>query len=256
MKLEKLVYLLWSPRGRSRARTRELLLETCAPRLLESGLVQLSICVADPEVARVRSPAPRLYLEPPICAELGVWVEDLAARPAIEGCLAGAGFRLAGYHVEETLYTDYGENRHAPPRSWPDGQRSPGVVAVTLLARPSRLPHEEWLRRWQGRMSPVSEAIQPRTRYLRNLVLRPLTDGAPAWAGIVEEAWPSRRHVENPFLFYGARGPLELARNLFAILGAVRSFLQLTRVRTTMMSEYLVRTDPRVPRVRRGPYDL
>ncbi len=256
MSLEKLVYLLWAPRGQDRGRTRSLLLEGCAPRLLEAGAVQLTICVADPEAAKVRAPAPRLTLEPPLCAELGIWVEDPErTRPALERCLTGAGFRLAGYLVLETLYTDYGENQHSVPRGWPDGQRSPGFVSVTLLARPPRLPRQEWLRRWHGRMSPVSEAIQPRMRYVRNLVQRPVSDGAPPWEGIVEEVWPSRRHVENPFLFYGARGPLELVRNLLAIVRAVRHFVSITSVQTQVMSEYLVRTDPRVPRVRRREHD-
>ena len=213
------------------------------------------MCIADPE-SRGRSPAPRLTREQPISAEIGLWVESVEARAPLEQGLAALGFRLAGYLVDETVYTDYGENRHAAPRDWPDGERSPGIVAVTLLERPERLSQEEWMRRWHGTMSPVSEAIQPRTRYVRNVVLQPLTPDAPDYEGIVEEAWPSKRHIANPFLFYGASGPWKLCRNVARILRAVTSFLTLWRIRTTLMSEYLVKTDRRVERARRSRYDV
>ena len=108
--------------------------------------------------------------------------------------------------MSESLYTDYGQNEFAAPRGWPDGERSPGLVMVTLMERPPRLGYEEWVRHWHEVQSPVSAAIQPRTRYVRNAVFRPVTEGAPPYEGIVEECWPSARHVEDPMLFYCAVG--------------------------------------------------
>jgi hypothetical protein len=254
-RIQKLIYLLRSTRRVQPAELRETLLQTCAPRLLEAGVAQLSMNIADAE-SRMRSPSPSLTLDRPICAQVSVWLEEVERRSRIEGCLTAAGFEVAGYLVSETVYTDYGENPHARPRDWPDGQRSPGVIQVTLLERPGRLTHEEWMRRWHGRMSPVSEAIQPRTRYVRNRVLEALTPGALPLAGIVEEAWPTKRHVSNPFLYFGASSPWQLLPNLFRILGAVTSFLTLWRIRSTMMGEYFVRTDPRIPKLRRSAFDV
>jgi hypothetical protein len=255
MDFHKLVYLLWAPRRLTRAEVRETLLQGCAPRLLEAGAAQLTMHIADPE-SKMRSPSPTLTLERPISAAVSVWLADLARRPDVEAALAACDFQLAGYRVAETVYTDYGENPHAAPRDWPDGQRSPGVSQVTLLERPPRLEWEEWMRRWHGRMSPVSEAIQPRTRYVRNEVLEVLTPAAAPFGGIAEECWPSKRHVKNFFLYFGARRPWQLPGNLFKILGAVSSFLTLGRIRSTMMGEYFVRTDPRVPKARRSAFDV
>jgi hypothetical protein len=137
---------------------------------------------------------------------------------------------------------DYGGNCYSKLRDWPDGRRSPGVVAVTLMERPRRLDREEWIRRWHGIMSPVSEEIQPRARYVRNVVTRSLTEGAPPFEGIVEEAWPSKKHVSNLFLFYGADNIFQLMRNMIRILRTVKSFLDLRRIRTTVMSEYFIKT--------------
>jgi len=68
---------------------------------------------------------------------------------------------------------------------------------------PRRIPEDEWLRRWHGRMSPVSESIQPRQRYTRRHVRAVLTEGAPPFAGIVEEVFASPRHVRNPLARVG-----------------------------------------------------
>lgn len=241
MDLYKIVYLLWPPRGQEPVKTRDILRGDLSTRIIGSGAVRLTMDIADPE-SRMRSPAPKLYRGRPIAALLNVWIEDMGARRNIEDMLRYSGFQIAGYLVEESIYTEYGGNRHAGKRDWPDGRRSPGVTAVTLMMRPRRLTREEWIRRWHGTMSPVSEEIQPRTRYVRNLVIEGLTPGSPHFEGIVEEAWPSKKHVSNPFLFYGAGNILQLARNMFRIMRAVKSFLNLSGIRTTMMSEYFIKT--------------
>jgi hypothetical protein len=237
----KLIYILWGPKDQSREERRETLLKRCAPKLLGAGAAKLTMYIVDPD-SKVRSSAP-IYKGERICAEVSLWIDNVDKRGPFEEILRGAGFRIHGYLVEESIYTEYGGNRHAKPRDWPDGQRSPGVVAVTLMERPKRLSHDEWIKRWHGRQSPVSESMQPRTRYIRNVVIRAVTQGAPPFEGIVEEAWPSKRHVTNPFLFYCAgKNPLKLAWNMTRMLRSVRSFLDIHLVRTTMMSEYIVKS--------------
>jgi hypothetical protein len=89
----------------------------------------------------------------------------------------------------------------------------------------------------------MSEAMQPRARYVRNVVKNALTPGAPPFEGIVEEAWPSFEHVTNPFLFYGASNVFELVKNMAIMLRGVTSFLTLWRIRTVMTSEYFLASD-------------
>ena len=242
MSESKLLYLAWAPEERPKPETRKRLIEECAPLLLKEGAIRLQMNIDD-ELAAVRSPAPRVLFEQPMCAQINVWVRDPEDRIALEDVIRGAGFQIAGYLVEEQIYTDYGGNRHAGPRDWPDGERSPGVLSVTCMERPRRLDRESWIRRWHGRQSPMSEAMQPRCRYVRNVVLRSLTAGAPPFEGIVEEAWPSFEHVTSPFLFYGARNPFQLLKNMAIMLYSVASFLDLWRIRTVTMSEYFLRTD-------------
>jgi hypothetical protein len=239
--MDKLIYLLWGPKDQGREERRETLLRECAPKLLEAGAARLTMYIVDPD-SKVRSSAP-IHKGERICADVSLWVDGVHRREPLEAILRGAGFRVHGYLVDECLYTEYGSNRHAKPRDWPDGQRSPGVVAVTLLERPKRLSHDEWIKRWHGRQSPTAAEMQPQARYIRNTVLRPVTEGAPPFEGIAEEVWPSKRHVTNPFLFYGAgKNPFKLAWNMTRMLLSVRHFLDIHLVRTTMMSEYIVKS--------------
>jgi len=239
--VEKLIYLLWPPQGQDKKKRQQLMVGEIGPRLLQAGAIKLTLYVDDPD-SDVRSPSP-FHPGERICAEVALWTGDAEKRGPFEDILGSAGFRFAGYLVEESVYTEYGGNRHSGSRNWPDGQRSPGVMAITLMERPKRLSHDEWIKRWHGRQSPVSEAMQPRARYIRNVVVRSVTPDAPPYEGIVEEAWPSARHVTNPFLFYGAgRNPLKLMWNIMVMLRSVMGFLDLRRIRTTMASEYILKS--------------
>ena len=105
------------------------------------------------------------------------------------------------------------------------------------------MTHDAWTAHWHGVQSPVSEEIQPRTRYVRNAVVRSLTPDAPPYQGIVDEAWPSAEHVTDPMLFYCAEGSKEkLRRNIERMLKSVGGFLDMDRIRNVTMSEYLLKT--------------
>jgi hypothetical protein len=84
--------------------------------------------------------------------------------------------------------------------------------------------------------------MQPRARYIRNVVVRAVTPDAPPFEGIVEEAWPSAKHITNPFLFYGASNILQLAGNMYRMFRSVSAFLNFTKIRTSTMSEYILRS--------------
>jgi hypothetical protein len=114
------------------------------------------------------------------------------------------------------------------------------VLTVALIHRPAGLGYREWITRWHGTQSPVSAELQPRTRYVRNEVVRALTGGAPEIDGIVEEGWPSAAHVADPMLFFQATTPAELDANVARMMASVEACLDLDRLRSTTMSEYLV----------------
>jgi hypothetical protein len=240
--VEKLVYLLWGDGAPAHGdQLRDRLLEL-APRLIDSGAHAVTVNVHDSAAAEAPSPVPTPDGEDCHVAEIAIWVDSYDRRGPLETQIVALGPMVAGYLVVESLYEDYGTTPHSGPRSWEDGRRSPGVLTVSLIHRPEGLDYATWIDRWHGTQSPLSGELQPRCRYVRNEVVRPLTDGAPEIHGIVEEAWPSAQHVADPMLFFNAHGdPAVLSEHITAMLDSVNACLDLARIRNVTMSEYLVK---------------
>jgi hypothetical protein len=241
--VEKVIFLLWgdgSPDSGDALRDR--ILGTTVPGLPDSKVRGLSVNVHDGDAAPAPSPAPPPAGEEPHVAQVSVWLDSYEHRAEVESAVAALGLRWAAYLVVESLYDDYGTTEYAPPRAWPDGDRSPGVLTVALIHRPEGLGYREWIARWHGTQSPVSGELQPRTRYVRNEVVRSLTEGAPEIGGIVEEGWPSTDHVADPMLFFNATTPEELEANVSRMIASVDACLDLSRLRSSTMSEYLIKS--------------
>lgn len=239
--MEKLIYLLWGEGGPGAGDDlRDRLLRDVVPRLGMAGARGCSLNVFDGAAAAAPSPAPPPAGEVPHAAEVSVWLDCYERREGIEALLATLDLPSAGYLVVESLYEDYGSTHHAAARDWPDGERSPGVLTVALIHRPEGLDYGEWIRRWHGTQSPVSGELQPRTRYVRNEVVRALTEDAPEVHGIVEEGWPTAEHVADPMKFFNASTPEELDANVTRMMASVEACLDLSRLRSSPMSEYLL----------------
>jgi len=241
--MEKVIYVLWGDDDLDRPSLRKHLLDDVAPQLLELGVQGLSMNIDD-EDADVAGPVQQPPHEDPHLATISVWVDAYDRRRLpVERAIHGVGLRTHGYVVSESIYTDYGDTRWAGPRDWPDGQRSPGILTVALLRRPADYDPLAWIRHWHGVQSPESAQIQPRTRYVRNAVVFPVDDNAPVVHGIVDEAWPSRQHVEDPMLFYCAGSdPARCRANIERMIRSVTGFLDLEELRSNTMSEYLLKT--------------
>ncbi len=241
--MEKLIYLLWGDGDAASGDVlRDRLLGETAPRLLAGGVRGLTIDVHDADAAAAPSPAPAPSGEEVHVAEVSVWLDCYERDHGTVGVLGELGRRTAGYLVVESLYDDYGTTHHATPRDWPDGERSPGVATVALIHRPAGLEYHEWISRWHGTQSPLSAELQPRTRYVRNEVIRPITADAPEVDGIVEECWPSAADVADPMRFFLASTKEELDDHVTRMLESVGACLDLARLRSSTMSEYLLRS--------------
>ena len=241
--MEKLVYLLWNESGRADPALAAKLLGPVAAELLARGAAGLSMDVADDDAAGVNLPLPPPAEDPGPCALVSIWLACHDDRAGYEAVLAPVADRLAGYLVTESIPTEYGDNEWASARDWPDGARSTGVVMLTLMEQTDRMTAEEWYAHWYGVQTPMSTEIQPRIRYVRNAVARPLTPDAPPYRGIVEEAWPSADTINDPHAFYLAEGDDELlSKNLNTMITSVSAFLDMDRIRLASMSEYLLKT--------------
>ena len=240
--MEKLMYLVWLGEDSTRRQVADTVLGPLSEGLLELDPLRLTIDVWDPE-SDIPAPVPTPEGETPLHAVVSVWIDAVDYRHPFEQVLADGASRVAGYEVVESLYRDYGGNQWSGPRSWPDGERSPGVLTVALLQQHPDLGFDEWMTRWHSRISPITEAIQPRTRYVRNAVFRAITDRAPPLRGIVEEAWPSLEHVTDPMLFYCADGdPEQMNAHVTQMIDEITAFTDLSTLRSVTMSEWILKS--------------
>lgn len=240
--MEKLQYLVWLPETTGRSAVKPLMVDEVAPELVASGVHGLTMDLDDDE-SDVAPPVPAPEGESLPRALVSVWVDCYDRRQPLEEILREVGTRVDGYQVVESLYTDYGQSRWAGPRDWPDGERSPGILTVATLEQAKDMDFEEWLTFWHTKQSPMSEAVQPRCRYVRNMVVRPLEPGNPPWNGIVEEAWPSAEHVTDPMLFYCSGGdPEVMNKNITTMLDHVTKLTDLSTLRSMTMSEWIIKS--------------
>jgi hypothetical protein len=239
--MEKLVYLFWDRPSRDPDDVRRQFLDDLAPRLLALGArgLEMDLDDADAQVpTMVKVPDDEL----PVRAVVSLWLDAHDAREPYEAVLREAGVRRAGYLVTESMYRDYGDNEHAPARDWPDGQRSPGIVTLTVFDKPVGVDDETFYGHWYGHQSPMSEWMQPRARYVRNAVVRALTPGAPRYRAIVAEAWATVEHLTNLQTFFGSETGDGLGERIRIMLDSTKLLYDPTTMRNYTMSEFILKS--------------
>jgi len=229
--MEKLVYLLWRDAAEERASFARRLVGVVGPKLVANGALRVAVNAADAEADLGRT-VPIRDSGPEFAGVVTFWLGSVDDRGAHEQLLADAAARSAGYLVTESVPREWDR------RTWPDGARSPGVKLVSVFEQPARLGREEFIARWHGSHTPLSLEVHPLWRYVRNAVARPLSAGAPPYAGIVEEHVRELADLTDPARFYG--GAERMAANMRRILEDARSFLDLERVASVVTSEYIL----------------
>jgi len=223
--MEKLVYLIFQKAELPGSELRTNLLEKAAPALRAAGAREITVSVHDEAVA---DGTPMRRSDPPIRAMVSFWMQNADDRGPCEAALAEQARRLAGYLVVESRPLV-----HEAPR----GRRTPGMNQVTCIAKKPDLDYDEFIRIWQQDHKRVAIETQSTVGYVRNVVVRKLTDGAPDWDAIVEETFPIEA-LSDPRVFYDAKSEEELKRNTRLMLESCRRFLDFEPLEYTHMSEY------------------
>lgn len=222
--MEKLVYLLWKSPATDIERVRDDLLVRHKAELLASTRGDFTVLVADVG-DHLRAP-----VEPPLAAAVSFWLDSVDSRGPIEDILRGIAPEIAGYLVTESVPRDYAN------RTWRDGEQSPGVTMLALIRKPERLTYQQFIDHWHGSHTPKSLEIHPLTRYIRNVVARPLTPGAPDYQGIVPEGFESVMHFFDPKLLYGSK------ENQALMVEDMEKFLDVNDVHWTIVNEHILRS--------------
>jgi hypothetical protein len=174
-------------------------------------------------------------LDPPVVAVVSMWTQQSYGddvRGALH-VLAPECDVLAAYLVTESV--------PLPPPGTAAGERTEGLANIALLRRPAELDEQTWRTRWQLAHTPVAIATQATFGYLQNTVVRPLTDGAPVLAAIVEELFPLAA-VSDLHAFFGAADDADLNDRMQRMLASTESFGANRDIDTVPTSRYVMRS--------------
>jgi len=199
---------------------RERLLE--ALRKLPCERATASFVDVPPEdVGLERSSAPAAY-----DALLETWHPQLGGAGGLEPLLASLPpLTSHSYLLREVV-------QKARARSWPLGERSPGVKGIYPVTRRTGLTPAAFERHWREVHGPL--ALRHHVgmcAYVQNVVVRPLTPAAPPCDGISVLYFPSASEMRERFID-SPRGARRIADDVSRFVG---SSLRLDS------SEYVVR---------------
>ena len=226
--MNKTQLLLWGGTGAAVGDFLATVHGRLAPRLLDTDAARVKLSVTEH-----RPPALRVVpIRNQAFGLFSLWHES-EALPGLPGILADSGLDWATYRVQESTPCAY-------ERDWPDGQRSPGVVLLTLFMARRGLSRERFVDIWHGEHTPMAMRIHPLWNYVRNVVDDRDPDAAPAFSGIVEEHFRKREDVTDPRRFFGGDG--QVVRNMLRVGLHTRSFIDLAKVQNYLVSEYHLRS--------------
>jgi hypothetical protein len=236
--MEKLVYTLWRTPDTDPTAIGERVLRDATPPLLELGVRGLRVNVEDPAGAILqqgsRPSGERL------CATVSVWLDSVDERASYETAIReAAGVACVdGYLVTESVPRAYGEHR-----TWPDGERSPGISIMTVFDKRADVDDEDFFRIWHTEHTPLSFDIHPIWLYVRNSVTRSLTPDALPAKGIVYEAVPTLDDLVDLHRFFGSDGSDEsLGRQMTRVMEHMATFADVDGLVVSPAAEYVFRT--------------
>lgn len=228
--MEKLAYLLWNDAVATGADAfRDRLLAALPEPLAENGAHRLKILATDGDVAEgaglhMGALAPD--------ALVTFWLDCIQDRAPAEAILAEACGRMAGYLVVES------QPLRSDTPGGGIGKRMPGFTLVGCIEPADGVSHMDFVQTWERVHRDVAIETQSTFSYVRNEVVRPVTEGAPPWGGVVEEGFPLEA-LSNPQAFYDAVGDEpKYQANLKRMIDSCQAFLSMEKVDSHPMSEY------------------
>lgn len=231
--MEKVIAALWKPDAQPVEAFNAGLLHSLGPGLQAAGARHVRLNLQDESVAagialRQGNTDPQMHA----IAQFWLPSANSRFRAGIDAALAAHSARWAAWiAVESTIIA----NTEHPPVQ---GTRTRGFSQATFLGRPPRLRHEEWRHVWQTSHTRVAIETQANFEYVQHVLVQPLTDEAPDFAGFVEECFPIAA-LTDPRVFFDAVGqPDKFDRNLAAMMDSCAKFIDFDRIDVMITSQF------------------
>jgi hypothetical protein len=228
--MEKIVYLTFPATGFDPSAYRELLLGQTVPKILDTGVRALNLGIND---LQSEIPKPMLLLGSgsSLGAAVSVWLDSLDDRRPIEVALANGVERIEGYLVTESI------PQAESDRDWADGKRSPGLTHFTWFEKAEGISDPDFYYNWFEVHTPFSFDLHPlRCGYVRNAVVRPLTQDAPPIRAIVGERFKENRDYTDPERLFGDKEVLMRSAK------EAGDYADMSAMHSLPLSEYIIKS--------------
>ena len=230
--MEKLVYLIFHEAAFPGDSLREGLLHEVVRSFREAGAIGIRVNVNDPVVQTVKPHIESDFRKGfPIRGMLSLWLDSADLRRPGESALGRHAFGIAGYLVVESCPLVHAVH---------PGRRTAGFNQVTCINRRRDLDYDRFLEIWQQDHREVATEIQSTVGYVRNLIVRGLTEGAPPFDAVVEETFPIEALTDRRIYFDYASSEDVLATRAAKMRESCERFLDYGPMEMTFMSEYVV----------------
>jgi hypothetical protein len=231
--MEKVIAALWAPDGESREAYGAQVLATLPDALMAAGARGLRLNLRDAAVQPGDGLVQR-WQDPQQAAIVQFWLPSANARfrGAIDAALAGHSARFALWLVAESTIIANIAHPAAP------GQRTWGWSQASFITFRPDIPRAQAIAHWHGHHTRVAIETQANFEYVQNLIVRPLTDDAPAYDAFVEECFPLEA-LAVPEVFFDAVGkPDRFSANLAAMMDSCQAFIDFARVDIIPTSQF------------------
>jgi hypothetical protein len=233
--VEKIIYALWRDRSEPRDAFNARLLGEVAS-LLTPMVRALRINVQDDAVATGTSPR-ITSTRPQMEAVVQLWLDSAndAARAGVDAIVAGVAPRHAAWLASES--TVLPNRLHTPA---PD-ERTEGFSQIVFLGLPPRLSWTAWRNIWERQHSAVAVDTQANFEYVQNLIVRPLTYGAPSYVAMIEECFPAAALHDEAVYFDAVGDAARLAENQRLMMESCARFIDFDRIDCIPTSQFDIR---------------
>jgi hypothetical protein len=224
--MEKIVCALWGVDSVA-------MLADLPDALKAAGASGIRINLRDKEVATGAALIQK-WQEPQQEAVVQYWLPSANAifRADADRAIAAHCGRFAAWLVAESTII---ANHEHPPVS---GQRTWGWSQASFINFRNDLDRMEAMNVWHSHHTRVAIDTQSNFEYVQNLVVRPLTDGAPEYDAFVEECFPVGA-LNDPHAFFDAVGdPAKFEANLNRMMDSCGRFIQFGRIDIIPTSQY------------------
>lgn len=224
--MEKVIAALW---GVDNAK----LLAALPGALKAAGASGIRLNIRDQAVAPGAALVQK-WQEPQQDAVVQFWLPSANAlfRAAADKAIAAHSARFAAWLVAESTIIS---NSAHPPQP---GTRTWGWSQASFINFRDDLSRMEAIAVWHSHHTRVAIDTQSNFEYVQNLVVMPLTQGAPDYDAFVEECFPVEA-LTDPHAFFDAVGDQKkFEANLNAMMDSCGRFIQFGRIDIIPTSQY------------------